>query len=531
MAYYIYKELKISIYENLDPIQKTAEVLKIRIEDITNFKIIKRSMDLRYANTDIFYVYTVIFTLKCQKPENKNLEIYKPAEKEERQISLSEIKTDIRPVIVGCGPAGLFCALTMLEYGIMPVVLERGKRVAQREQDINKFFADRIINEESNVCFGEGGAGTFSDGKLTSRSKDARQNFVLNTFVKYGADKSILYDSKPHLGTDVLKKIITGMTDDLISMGAEFRFEAKADNIILKDNSVRAVVGADFEIETNAIVLAAGHSARDVYKMLDGIGAAMQSKPFAVGVRIEHKREDIDRAAYKKHYLKAVLPAAEYILKYRDVSGRGVYTFCNCPGGVVIPCITEDGMLCVNGMSYSKRDGENSNSAIAVTVGREDYKASTPLAGIEYQRSIEHKTYVLGGSNYSAPVMYVQDLLKHSNSKGFSEVRPSYMPGVNIADLRECVPENIFVCIKNALADFGRKLYGFDSCNAILTAVESRTSAPVRVLRDENLQSVNIKGLYVAGEGSGYAGGIVSSAIDGIKAAQGCIKTIFDKGR
>lgn len=406
------------------------------------------------------------------------------------------------------------------------MILERGQRIAQREKDINKFINDRKVNKESNICFGEGGAGTFSDGKLTSRSKDARQNIVLNTFVKYGADESILYDNKPHLGTDVIKKVITNMTDDLISKGADFRFNAKVENVMLKDNTVCAVSGHGFEIKADTVIFACGHSARDVYEMLNNMGAAIQSKPFAVGVRIEHKREDIDRLTYKQHYLKTPLPAAEYILKYQDASDRGVYTFCNCPGGLVIPCITEEGMLCVNGMSYSKRDGENTNSAIVVTVDQKDFGSMHPLAGIEYQRQLEHNAYVAGGANYSAPIMYCKDLLTHTDNKGFSDVRPSYLPGVIQADLHDCIPQNILNCIKNALDDFGRKLNGFNSGKAILTAVETRTSSPVKILRDENLQSINIKGLYAAGEGSGYAGGIVSSAIDGIKAAQGCINIL-----
>lgn len=528
MTHYILKDIKVSIYDRRNLIEIAADMIKIEKENITEFKIFKRSLDLRHKDKDIFYVYTFIFSMNCQRPVCNKLEIYLPEKAEEFK---NEHKTNIkhRPVIIGCGPAGLFCAQTFIQHGIEPIILERGERIAKRELDINKFITDRKVNNESNICFGEGGAGTFSDGKLTSRSKDARQNIVLNTFVKYGADESILYDNKPHLGTDVIKKVITNMTDDLISKGADFRFNAKVENIILKDNAVCAVRGYGFEIKTDTAILSCGHSARDVYKMLDDIGAAIQSKPFAVGVRIEHKREDIDRVTYKQHYLKTPLPAAEYILKYRDSSNRGVYTFCNCPGGLVIPCITEEGMLCVNGMSHSKRDAENSNSAIVVTVDQKDFGSNEPLAGIEYQRQLEHKAYLLGGENYSAPVMYGKDLLKNTNDKGFSNVTPSYLPGVKQADLHDCIPESIFNCIKNALIDFGRKLNGFDSGKAILTAVETRTSSPVKILRDENLQSINIKGLYAAGEGSGHAGGIVSSAIDGIKAAQGCMNILANK--
>lgn len=387
MTYYALKDVKVSIYNSRELIEIAADMLNIKKENITEFKILKRSLDLRHKDKDIFYVYTFMFSLKCQRPVCNKLEIYLPEEIKEFKNE-HRIKIEHRPVIIGCGPAGLFCAQALIQYGIEPIILERGERIARRENDINKFITDRKVNKESNICFGEGGAGTFSDGKLTSRSKDARQNIVLNTFVKYGADESILYDNKPHLGTDVIKKVITNMTDDLISNGAEVGFNTKVENIILKDGAVCAVNGDGFEIKTNSVMLACGHSARDVYQMLNNAGAAMQSKPFAVGVRIEHKREDIDRMTYKQHYLKTSLPAAEYILKYQDASNRGVYTFCNCPGGYVIPCITEEGMLCVNGMSYSKRDAENSNSAVVVTVDQRDFKSSGPLAGIEFQGSL-----------------------------------------------------------------------------------------------------------------------------------------------
>jgi len=528
MTYYILRNISISVYNNTSPSQKAAEILGISESDIIDFKIIKRSLDLRHKDKDIYYVYTFIFALKCNKPENKNLEIYYPKIIEDEK-SYHDIKLNSRPVIIGCGPAGLFCALTFLECGIYPVILERGGRIPQRQDDIDRFIKYRIVNKENNVCFGEGGAGTFSDGKLTSRSKDARQNKVLHTFVKYGAKQSILYDNKPHLGTDVLKKIITNMTDDLISKGAQINFNSKVEDIVIDKNSVRSVAGKNFEITTNSVIVACGHSARDVYYMLYKKGVAMSQKPFAVGLRAEHRRQDIDRTTYKKHYLKAPLPAAEYILKYQDPSGRGVYTFCNCPGGTVIPCITQDETLCINGMSYSERNGINSNSAIVVTVGKEDFESDSPLAGIEFQKSLEHKAYILGGSNYAAPVMRIGDLLGHYDDRGYEKVAASYLPEVCYADLSKCIPENILSCIKNAISNFGKILYGFDSCNGILTAVESRTSSPVRILRDINLQSINVNGLFAAGEGSGYAGGIVSSAIDGIKAAQGCLNILIDK--
>jgi hypothetical protein len=523
MKYYIVKDLKISIYDNIAPAQKVADLLKIKKEDIIDFAILRRSLDLRHKEKDIYTVYTVTFALKHFRSGNRFLEVYEPVKREETKL-LKKINSELRPVIVGCGPAGLFCALAFLENGIVPIIVERGKRITQRIQDIDHFQKNRVINLESNICFGEGGAGTFSDGKLTSRSKASRQNKVLEAFVKYGAARSILYDHRPHIGTDVLRKVITNMTDDLMRQGAEFYFNTCLKNVEIKNNVVRAVQCTDLEIKTDTLFLATGHSARDVYEMMHVKGLAMESKPFAVGVRIEHLRRDIDRATYQQHYLKASLPSAEYILKYKDSSGRGVYTFCNCPGGEVVACITEKEMLCINGMSYSKRDAVNSNSAVVIAIDQKDFSSMMPLAGIEFQKKLENQAYILGGANYDAPVMSLGDFLSHTDNKGFGKVMPSYLPGIREADLRDCLPQSITEPLKRAIIDFGCKLKGFDSANAYITAAETRTSSPVRLLRNKNCESINVKGLFVAGEGSGYAGGIVSSAIDGIKAAEGCIE-------
>jgi hypothetical protein len=528
MNYYIIKNFKISIYDNSKPIQKAAELLKIKLEDLIDFKILRRSLDLRHKDKDIYTVYTAIFALKCPRPDSKLLEAYEPVKNDKNRV-FTGTALQARPVIVGCGPAGLFCAMTFLENGIAPIIVERGARITQRIQDIKHFQKNRVVNPQSNVCFGEGGAGTFSDGKLTSRSKDIRHNKVLKTFVKYGADESILYDHRPHVGTDILRRVITNMTDDLVCRGAEFYFNTCFENADIKNGAVRAVQCADLEIKTNVLLLSTGHSARDTYEMMYEKGLAMEPKPFAVGVRVEHLRRDIDRATYQKHYLQASLPAAEYILKYKDSSGRGIYTFCNCPGGEVIACITQKEMLCINGMSYSKRDAVNSNSAVVITVNQKDFNSAMPLAGIEFQRKLEHQAYVLGGENYNAPVMSLGDFLSHTDSKGFGKVTPSYLPGIRKADLHDCLPQSITEPLKRAIMDFGCKLKGFDSANAYITAAESRTSSPVRLLRNKNCESINVKGLFVAGEGSGYAGGIVSSAIDGIKAAEGCMETLLNK--
>lgn len=487
--------------------------------DIAEIEILKRSLDLRHRQNDIRYIYTFRIAFNADVPRNSKLEFCSTPQSANR-TPIPQIAQKTKPVIIGCGPAGLFAAYQFIQNGISPIIVERGQRIAQRKKDIDLFLQTRQINTESNICFGEGGAGTFSDGKLTSRSKDRRQREVLDTLVRYGADASILYEQRPHLGTDVMQQVISRLTDDLLHRETEIYFGSTMQDIVLEKGNVRAVICNDRKIRTDTVIFAGGHSARDVYELFLSKNVAMESKNFAVGLRIEHLREDIDKTTYQKHYKKIALPAAEYILKYKDISGRGVYTFCNCPGGMVIACITEQNTLCVNGMSYSRRDGKNTNSAVVVTVTKEDFGGTEPLAGIAFQRKIERAAFIAGGGDYSALTMSVGEFLSQVEDKGFRTVRPTYRPQAKNADLREVLPDALVQTLQNALKDFGKKLHGFDSAKAMLTGVESRTSSPVRILRDENGESINTKGLYVAGEGSGYAGGIVSSAIDGMRVAQ-----------
>ncbi len=517
MPAYVLRDIAVSIYDRRELREVIAEKAGFDAADITNVEIRRRSLDLRKKAVDIYYVYTVVFYTK-RAVNQKHIPKYT---EEKKPVIFPRVNTGQRPVIVGAGPAGLFCAYTFLKYGIMPIVLERGQRIARRIEDVAAFEKDRVFAADSNICFGEGGAGTFSDGKLTSRSKDnVRQQFIFDTLVKFGAESSICYDSRPHLGTDGMRRAVENMTDEMMRLGAEFRFATKLEAIDIKDGRLRAAVCKEAEIPAAVIVLACGHSARDTYEMLKRSGCAMQAKPFAVGLRIEHRREDIDRMSYGGHYGKAALPAAEYIMRYQDPSGRGAYTFCNCPGGVVVPCVTEEGTLCVNGMSYAGRDEVNTNSAVVVGVGGADFDLEDPMAGIAYQRRMENRAYLLGGSSYKAPVMPVGAFLNTTDLKGFGEVVPSNTCGVQEADIGSCFDKEITMVLQRALRAFGHRMNGFDSANAMLTAVESRTSSAIRILRNAQNESINVGGLYVAGEGSGYAGGIISSAIDGMKTAE-----------
>ncbi len=516
--YYILRDVSISVYEQISPLEKVAEILHIDKTEIADLQLLKRSLDLRRKQEDIYYVYTFRIAFYTKAPYHKKLEPCRV--QEDGAVKLSRPKRAFNPVIIGCGPAGLFAAHRFMQYGITPVIVERGQRIDQRKKDINAFLQMRQLNVESNVCFGEGGAGTFSDGKLTSRSKDRRQREIFEVLVQYGADPSILYEQRPHLGTDVMQRVIHNMTNDLMRQGAEICFGTKAKDIALHRCHVRAVICDDREIETDTVVFAGGHSARDFYQLLFEKQVALEAKNFAVGVRIEHLRQDIDKSTYQKHYGKVPLPAAEYILKYKDASGRGAYTFCNCPGGVVVACVTERDTVCVNGMSYSGRNAQNTNSAVVVTVTKEDFVDKSPLAGMVFQRQLEQRAFAAAGGDYTAPIMSVGAFLNHADTRGFLPVVPSYGAGTKEVNLHHLFSDEIAQTLKNALRDFGKKLHGFDSAKAMLTAVESRTSSPVRILRNENAESINTGGLYVAGEGSGYAGGIVSSAIDGLRVAE-----------
>ena len=514
-------QIKLKIDDDLKLLsKKISKILGISENEFT-YKVVRRSIDARKG--DVNYVYSVDILLKnkkesfiMKKVNNKNVMLTNS--NKYKFDTFGNIKMNSRPVIVGSGPAGLFCGYMLAKSGYKPIIIERGEDVDHRRETVDKFFKTGKLNTESNVQFGEGGAGTFSDGKLNTLVKDRlkRNTFVLETFVKYGASEEIIYDSKPHIGTDVLSEVVKNIRNAAIEYGAEFRFNTKLTHLIEKNGKLEAL-----EYETNnmkeqmpceTLVLAIGHSSRDTFKMLNDMDVYMTPKAFAVGIRIEHSREMIDKDQYGAYYNK--LPAASYKLTKNLENNRGVYSFCMCPGGYIVNSSSEEGMLAVNGMSYSKRDGSNSNSAIICTVKPEDFKGQGALAGVEFQRELERKAYKIG--NGMIPVQLYGDFKENKISTGFGEIIPQTKGEYIFGNVREIFPEFISQSIIRGIDSFGHKIKGYDREDSIISGVESRTSSPLRIERDESFQS-NIKGVYPCGEGAGYAGGITSAAIDGIK--------------
>lgn len=513
---------------------KKAVMAELRIKEtsIKNIMIRRKSLDARKKD-DIHYIYTVDVELAEEDKIIKNIKKRKGG----ADISLSpykkyelpegEIKEGKRPVVAGFGPAGMFAALVLAEKGMCPIVIERGKDVDSRTEDVERFWNGGKFDPESNVQFGEGGAGTFSDGKLTTRIKDPRSSFVTDEFIEAGAPEEIAYEAKPHIGTDKLKGVVKNIRKKIIELGGEVRFECRLSAIESTDGRVTAVITDKGKIETDSLVLAVGHSSRDTFYELAEEGITLEKKPFAVGVRIEHRQSDISRAQYGE--AAKMLPPADYMLTYTTKAGRGVYTFCMCPGGYVVAAASEEGRLVVNGMSEYARDSQNANSALLVQVGPEDFPSDDVLAGVEFQRRIEEKAFKAGGGDYSAPIQRLGDFMEGRVSEKEGEVHHSYRPGARFADLNDVLPEFVCDSIKEAIPSLGRKLSGFDSPDAIMTGAETRSSSPVRIVRDESGQSVSLKGLYPTGEGAGYAGGIVSAAVDGVRQAENIIKERINK--
>jgi uncharacterized FAD-dependent dehydrogenase len=496
--------------------------LKIHEKDILSFRIFRKSIDARKKGS-IFYVYTVDAEVtneqhvlkrckqKCVSKAPQRPKIVPPSGSQ----SLPE-----RPVIIGMGPAGLFAGLILSRYGYMPVILERGKDVDERTADINRFWNNGVLNTESNVQFGEGGAGTFSDGKLTTLINDKRCHVILEEFVKAGAPGEILYKSKPHIGTDLLKTTVKSIRQQIISKGGEVRFNSKVTDFEIENGEIKAVIVNENErIKCQVLLLAIGHSARDTFEVLYKRGVAMTSKSFSIGVRIEHLQRMIDEAQYGDLAGHEALYAADYKLSYHSASGRSCYTFCMCPGGYVVAAASEGNCVVTNGMSIYKRDGTNANSALLVGITPNDFESSHPLAGIDFQRKWERLAYKAGGNSYKAPAQLLDDFLNDRVSTGWGDVLPTYKPGVVFADMRSCLPGYVIDTLKEAALYFGTRLKGFDKGDSILTGVETRSSSPVRIIRNKDYLS-NIKGLYPMGEGSGYAGGIMSSAVDGLRIAE-----------
>lgn len=493
---------------------------KLKKDNIKSYKITKQSLDARDKN-NIYYVYEIIIEidneqkyLECNK--NNDISYYEDENYEYQKEGTKKLKSNI--VVVGSGPAGLFAAYILSENGYKPIIIERGKKIEERVKDVEEFWLNNNFKLNSNVQFGEGGAGTFSDGKLNTLIKDKnnRMKKVFNTFVECGAPEEILYSYKPHIGTDKLRNVIINMRNKIIEMGGTFLYESTLTNIIVEDNTIKKIIINDEDVlECEALILAIGHSARDTFEMIYKNNIKMENKPFAVGLRIEHNQKMIDEAQYGKKYSE-ILSKSTYKLTNQSTNGRGVYTFCMCPGGFVVNASSEEKRLVVNGMSNHDRNEENSNSAIIVTIGENDY-GSNILDGIKYQRMLEEKAYNL--CNGKIPVQLFKDYNDNKVSKSFKSVKPIVKGEYDFANLNELFSKDINDALKETISVFGKKIKGFDNDDAILLGVESRTSSPVKILRDEYYES-NIKGIYPCGEGAGYAGGITSAAVDGIKVAE-----------
>jgi hypothetical protein len=516
--------LKLGIDEDVSVLKKLVlRKLKIKENELIKYHIYKEAIDARKRGK-IDFVYTVDAEVKNEDKllEMKIKDVVKVKETRYIGVEIGSKKLNNRPVIIGSGPAGLFSALLLAQRGYAPILLERGLDVDNRTKDIDDFWKNRKFKNNSNVQFGEGGAGTFSDGKLTTRIKDIRCRKVLEELVNFGAPDEILYSHKPHVGTDILKGVVKNIRNEIIRLGGEVKFDSKVTDIIIENNEIKAIVVNENEtIETENVILAIGHSARDTYKMLNKRGVRIIQKPFAIGARIEHPQELINKSQYKEFYNHPRLGAADYRLIEHTSNLRTAYTFCMCPGGSVIASASNECEVVTNGMSEHARDKSNANSAFLVNVLPEDFGSEDPLAGIAFQEKYERLAYELGGKNYSAPAQLVGDFLNDKVSTSLGSVEPSYKPGVEFVDLRECLPEFVTTTMREALKSLDKKLHGFAMHDAVLTGVETRSSAPVRIVRDEEtLQSSNTKNLYPCGEGAGYAGGIVTAAVDGIKCAE-----------
>lgn len=507
-------------------IRRVALRLRVKPDEVARIKFVKKSVDAR-KKSDVHFLCTVDAVLK--KPEKAVLAACRDTKICAAVPYLYQTppfrKLAKRPVVVGFGPAGMFAALVLAQAGQQPIVLERGAAVEEREREVQRFWSGGSLDPESNVQFGEGGAGTFSDGKLNTGTKDRRARKVLEEFYAAGAPEEILYQAKPHIGTDKLPGVVKNIRKAIISLGGEVRFHTKLDQILQKDGAacgvrmVSAETGTD-ELETDAVILAIGHSARDTFETLCESGLPMEQKPFSVGARIEHLQRSVNTAQYGRFAGHPALGAADYKLAVHLKNGRGVYTFCMCPGGTVVAAASEQGGLVTNGMSVFARDGVNANSALLVGVGPQDFGGSHPLDGVRFQRKLEEATFRLGGGDYRAPVQRVEDFLKGRATSALGEVVPTYQPGVTPCSLAECLPQEIAESMREGIRLMDGRLKGFAHPDAVLTAVESRSSSPVRILRGDDLQSLTLKGLYPCGEGAGYAGGIISAAVDGIRCAE-----------
>lgn len=518
-------EIRLSLDEDESLLEaKAAKILKINKKYIKSLTIYKKSVDAR-KKEDVHFTYSVDVLISLDetqivsKCKSGKVQLAKPYMYE---IPENRRASKYRPIIVGFGPAGMLAGLILSEAGLKPIILERGKDIDARQKDVNEFWTKRKLDEESNVQFGEGGAGTFSDGKLTTGIKSPFIRKVLDELYEAGAPEEILYSSKPHIGTDRLAVVVKNIRKKIEKLGGEVWLETKLEKLIVYNGFVQGIrytkKGKTSDMEADSVIMAIGHSARDTVEMLYNLGAEIIQKPFSVGARIEHPQSLINKAQYGKFAGHKKLGAADYKLSCHGLHERGAYTFCMCPGGTVVAAASEKEGVIVNGMSSLARDGENANSALLVGIEPCDFPSDHPLAGIYYQREIEHTAYLLAGGDYKAPAQLVGDFLAGKESKALGSVNPTCPTGVTLTNLDECLPERVSATMKSAIVEMDKKLNGFNLYDAVLTAPETRSSSSVRILRDEFCQC-NISGVYPCGEGAGYAGGIVSAAVDGIKCA------------
>lgn len=523
-------EVKLSLDEALNyelEITNIKKYLKNRyfITNINDLIIFKKAIDARKKNS-INFVYTVDFSVEDEKRlfRLKDKHISYTPNLNYPNIPSGKKILNHRPLIVGFGPSGIFSAWLLAKRGYKPIVFEMGFDIDSRDEKFHNFITSRKFEKGSSIQFGEGGAGTYSDGKLTTSISDLRCRLVLENLVNHGADPEIMYVNKPHVGTDKLKEVIKSIRKEIIDFGGEIRFNCQLTNFLIENNQLIGIEINNSEvIKTNVVLLGIGHSSRETFELINSKGFNLMRKPFAVGLRIEHPQILINESQYGSFYNHPSLKAADYKLSYHDLSGRSAYTFCMCPGGYVMCGTSEIGGVVTNGMSESKRDNINANSALLVNITTEDFQSDSVLAGMYFQKHLEQIAYDSGGKNYNAPAQLVGDFLKERVSDRLGTVIPSYKPGITFVDFNKLLPKFITNTMKNALRDFDNKIKGFAMEDAILTGIETRSSSPIRIVRNENYES-NIQGVFPMGEGSGYAGGIMSSAVDGIKTAEEIIK-------